>query len=66
MNITAQDLKRLGVIEEIIPEFGGAGKETAQAIGEYLKEKIRDFLGRYEGKDPEDIASQRYERFRAF
>ena len=66
MNITAQDLKRLGVIEEIIPEFGGAGKETAQAIGEYLKEKIRDFLGRYEGKDPEDIASQRYDRFRAF
>ncbi|MBP5607045.1 MAG: acetyl-CoA carboxylase carboxyltransferase subunit alpha [Lachnospiraceae bacterium] len=66
MNITAQDLKRLGVIEEIIPEFGGAAKETAQAIGEYLKEKIRDFLISYEGRDPEEIAKQRYERFRAF
>ncbi|MCR5250056.1 MAG: acetyl-CoA carboxylase carboxyltransferase subunit alpha [Lachnospiraceae bacterium] len=66
MNITAQDLKRLGVIEQIIPEFGGAAKETAQAIGECLKEKIRDFLRGYEGWDPERIAAQRYERFRAF
>ena len=66
MNITAQDLKRLGVIEEIVPEFGGAGKDTAQAIGEYLKEKIRNFLLKFEGMDPEEIAAQRYERFRAF
>ncbi len=66
MNITAQDLKRLGVIEEIVPEFGGAGKDTVQAIGEYLKEKIRDFLLKYEDRDPEDIAAERYERFRAF
>ena len=66
MNITAQDLKRLGVIEEIIPEFGGAGKDTAQAIGEYLKEKIREFLRSYEGMEPEEIARKRYERFRVF
>ena len=28
MNITAQDLKRLRVIEEIIPEFGGRGMRS--------------------------------------
>ncbi len=66
MNITAQDLKRLGVIERIVPEFGGAGKDTAQGIGEYLNEKIREFLMQYEGMDPEKIAEQRYERFRAY
>lgn len=66
MNITAQDLKRLQVIEEIIPEFGGAGKETAAAIGDYLKEKIMAFLAKQEGKEPEQIAAERYERFRAF
>ncbi len=66
MNITAQDLLRLGVIEEIIPEFGGAAKETAPAIGGYLKEKIREFLKKYEGMDPADIAAERYERFRGF
>ena len=66
MNITAQDLKRLGVIEEIIPEFGGAGKDTVDAIGEYMKEKIRDFLLKYEGADGGYIAAERYERFRRF
>lgn len=66
MNITAQDLKRLGVIEEIVPEFGGAGKETKQAIGEYLKEQIKKFLQKYEGRTGEEIAEERYERFRAF
>ncbi|MCR4585979.1 MAG: acetyl-CoA carboxylase carboxyl transferase subunit alpha [Lachnospiraceae bacterium] len=66
MNITAQDLARLRVIEEIIPEFGGAGRDTVQAIGEYLKEKIRAFLLKYDGMEPELIAAKRYERFRAF
>ncbi|MBP5609385.1 MAG: acetyl-CoA carboxylase carboxyltransferase subunit alpha, partial [Lachnospiraceae bacterium] len=66
MNITAQDLKRLKVIEEIIPEFGGAAKDTAGPIGEYLKEKIMDFLRKYDGMEPDKIAEQRYERFRAF
>jgi acetyl-CoA carboxylase carboxyl transferase subunit beta len=66
MNITAQDLKRLGVIEQIIPEFGGAGKETEQAIGEYLKEQIKKFLEKYNGRTGEEIACERYDRFRAF
>ena len=66
MNITAQDLKRLKVIEEIIPEFGGADKDTAKGIGEYLKEKIMDFLRKYDGMTPEEIVAQRYDRFRAF
>ena len=66
MNITAQDLKRLKVIEEIIPEFGGADKDTAKGIGEYMKEKIMDFLKKYDGMTPEEIVAQRYDRFRAF
>ncbi len=66
MKITAQDLKRLGVIEEIIPEFGGARKDTEEAIGTYLKEKIREFLEKYTGMTGEEIADQRYDRFRVF
>lgn len=66
MKITAQDLNRLGVIEEIIPEFGGAGKETEEAIGTYLKEHIREFLEKYEGMTGEEIADKRYDRFRVF
>ena len=66
MRITAQDLKQLHVIEKIIPEFGGAGQDTAEAIGGYLKEQIKTFLEGYRGKSGEEIAAQRYERFRSF
>ncbi len=66
MHITAQDLKQLHVIEKIIPEYGGADSKTAGAIGGYLKEQIIDFLERYSGMSGEEIAAQRYERFRRF
>ena len=66
MNITAQDLKRLGVIERIVPEFGGADNKTAAAIGSYMKEYIKEFLQKYDGKSGEQIAAERYERFRGF
>ena len=66
MNITAQDLKRLGIIEQIIPEFGGADKKTAESIGGYMKEKMKEFLEKYNGLSSEEIAGMRYNRFRAF
>ncbi len=66
MNITAQDLKRLGVIERIVPEFGVADNKTAAAIGSYMKEYIKEFLQKYDGKSGEQIAAERYERFRGF
>lgn len=66
MNITAQDLKRLGVIERIVPEFGGADHKTAAAIGSYMKEYIKEFLQKYDGKTGDQIAAERYDRFRNF
>ena len=66
MNITAQDLKRLGVIEQIIPEFGGADAGAVESIGGYMKEQIKEFLGKYNGKSGEEIAEERYQRFRNF
>ena len=66
MNITAQDLKRLGVIEEIIPEFGGADHKTTETIAGYMKEHIKDFLRKYDGMSGEQIAEERYQRFRKF
>lgn len=66
MHITAQDLKALDVIEEIIPEFGGATDTTREAIGGYLKEHICLFLKKYEGRTGEEIAEERYNRFRKY
>ncbi len=66
MRITAQDLKLLHVVDRIIPEFGGADATTADAIGGYLKEQIMAFLQGFQGMSGEEIAAQRYERFRKY
>ena len=66
MNITSQDLKRLGVVEKIIPEFGGANPNTVEAIGEYMRDEIVKFLDACEGKDWESFTEERYNRFRKY
>ena len=66
MNITSQDLNRLGVVEKIIPEFGGANPNTVEAIGEYMRDEIVKFLDACEGKDWESFAEDRYNRFRKY
>lgn len=66
MCITADDLKRLGAIEKVIPEYGGADSDTVEAIAMSIKYGAKDFLLRYKGMDGEKIAKDRYERFRKF
>jgi len=66
MKITAQDLLKLGVIDKVIPEFGGADEKTAPSIGGYLKEEIEKFLESYKGKPGSTISAERYDRFRKF
>ena len=65
MKITAQDLKGLGIIEQIIPEYGGADELSVPYIGAYLKKNIKEFLEKYSSMTPEEIAEDRYKRFRA-
>lgn len=65
MKITAQDLKELGIIEQIIPEYGGADELSVPYIGAYLKKNIKEFLEKYSSITPEEIAEDRYKRFRA-
>ena len=64
MQITAQDLKRLNVIEQVVPEYGGADEESVPYIGKYLKMNIKEFLKKYSEKTPDEIAQDRYSRFR--
>ena len=66
MGITAEDLYRLHVIEKIIPEFGGADSDTAVDIAGCMKEQMTEFLKKFENMSPEEIAEQRYQRFRKF
>jgi acetyl-CoA carboxylase carboxyl transferase subunit alpha len=63
MKITAQDLLAMKVIDGIIPEpVGGAHRdveETIKATGEAIKKALMEF----DGKSPDEIRTQRQDRF---
>jgi len=64
MCITATDLFKLGVIDEIVEEpLGGAHRNPAQTAAR-LKEAVLRHLDELAGLGPEAITVQRYERFR--
>lgn len=64
MKITAAHLKELGIIERIIPEEYPASEENLSEIAEYMKIRMKQFLVKQAGKSGEQIAQERYERFR--
>ena len=64
MKITAEDLKKLGIIEQVIPEETAASRENLPVLCKDMKERMKDFLRRMEGMTGEEIAEHRYNRFR--
>ncbi len=66
MKITAQDLFDLHVVEQIIPEYGGADEITVDTISQYMKRQLKEYLTSQAGKSGEDFAGERYERFRQY
>lgn len=66
MKLTAQDLLELCVIDKIIPELGGATKQTIGRITDYMKQCMEEFLAEYDGMSAEQIVEDRYQRFRKF
>lgn len=66
MNITSQDLLELGIIEKIIPEYGGADDAALSSIAGYMHKCIREFLEKQDEKSSEELVQSRYERFRRF
>lgn len=64
MKITAADLCEMGLIEDVIPEKQPACADTMPEIAGIIREKLSAFLNRYENMKPEELAEQRYQRFR--
>ncbi len=64
MKLTAFDLKKLGMIESIIPEPENYTEATMDAVCETLESAIADFLETYSGMEPEELTKKRYRRFR--
>lgn len=65
MRITARDLKRQGIVDEVLSEpLGGAHQEpeeTVEAVGKAL-ERVLSGLS---GVDSDELVDARYERYRS-
>ncbi len=64
MKITAADLYRMGLIEQIIPEEEEFNLETLPSTIHYLEKALEEFFIRMEGMDGSQLAESRYKRFR--
>jgi len=65
MRVTARDLLRLGVIDEIVKEpLGGAHRDHKRAAS-ILKRVIRRHLKELLGKDPDQLVMERRNKWRA-
>jgi len=64
LKLTAADLSRLGVIDEIIKEPLGGAHRNPQRMAEDLKEVVERHLKELEKVTTEELLSLRYEKFR--
>ncbi len=65
LKLTAADLSRLGVIDEIVKEPLGGAHRDPPGMAKTLKEVIERHLKELEKKDVEELLSLRYKKFRA-
>ena len=64
MKITAKDLLELGIVEQVIPEDIPACRDNLEELSKDMKSRMIEFLEKAEGMSGEELAAQRYERFR--
>ncbi len=64
MKLTAGDLKRLGVIEQVIPEPEEFTDENMGSVCEDLDGRIAVFLENYTEYSADELTAKRYDRFR--
>ena len=65
MKITAQDLLRFGIIDQIVPEPIGGAHRDPQAAMMATGKAIRDALASFDGKSPDEIRNLRAQKFLA-
>lgn len=64
LKMTAGDLAKLGVIDEVVKEPLGGAHRNPQAMAETLRRVIERHLGELEKLDGEELLRFRYEKFR--
>ena len=64
MKITATDLQRLGVVDEVVPEAPGGAHRDYDATTKILAEALRRHLKELYYLKPEELREDRYQKFR--
>lgn len=64
MRIVSEDLKRFGIIDEIIPEAIGGAHRHPEQTAESLKQTVLKHLRELIELSPDELADDRYRRFR--
>ena len=64
LRLTADNLLKLGLIDEIIPEPPGGAQTDHDQAAAYLRETLVRALDELKGLAPEQIVEQRYQKFR--
>ena len=64
MKLTAGDLKRLGIIEQVIPEPEEFTDENMEDVRADLDGRIAAFLESYKAYSADELTAKRYDRFR--
>ena len=64
MKLTAGDLKRLGIIEQVIPEPEDYTEQNMDIVCIDLEDRINGFLEKYTELSVSELTDRRYNRFR--
>jgi acetyl-CoA carboxylase carboxyl transferase subunit alpha len=64
LRLTAPDLLRLGVIDQMVEEPAGGAHQDHDAMAKSLDDAISKHLAALDGLDPAALAQDRYDRFR--
>jgi acetyl-CoA carboxylase carboxyl transferase subunit alpha len=64
LKLTAQDLLKVGIIDEIIPEPLGGAHRDPKKMGEILKDSINKNLKELKSLDKDELLKLRYKKFR--
>ena len=64
MKLTAKDLFELKIIDKIIKEPKGEEEKSFLKVAKDLKNEIQKTMEEMQGKSPEVIVEERYQKFR--
>jgi acetyl-CoA carboxylase carboxyl transferase subunit alpha len=65
LKLTAQDLSRFGIVDEIIPEPPGGAHMDPGTMADRVSEALRRHLKQLRKSKPDALITRRYKKFRA-